>query len=264
MNGAKTRGYTPVMSQDHRRRRFAVACLLGALAIVLAGCQSEWLSTPNAPARIQHERTQTTGAQTPVVIAPIVIEPRILRGADGVETYHPGQIVPGIVVPMEGVRTDTVKVTATSPENPAGVTDMSVSAKGDAKASAPASHKQLAPAGPSQADKAVGALVWLGGILFVVGVIGVGLRLASGLTPWLMWAAVIPIGLSVSVALGGLGLIVVMLWLDSAPTWQKGLIVLGAVAVGVVFAFGDNIRAFFAKKQPAPPAEPTPPTEIKA
>jgi len=83
----------------------------------------------------------------------------------------------------------------------------------------------------------LGGLVWLGGAILALGVIGVALRFI----PWTSAVGkVVPIGLSVAVALAGGVLIAYATVLSKAPWWATWASVAGVIVVGVLVAMRDN------------------------
>ena len=122
-------------------------------------------------------------------------------------------------------------------ESPAGPGTVVIGPAG-VEASVPASHKPPdAPKPPTPTARALGGLVWLGGAILALGVVGVGLRFL----PWTgAFGAMIPIGLSVAVGLAGALLIALATVLASAPWWVVGLCVGGVVVVGLAVAMRDN------------------------
>ena len=142
------------------------------------------------------------------------------------------------------VRVERHEASVTQPESPQApaVIDM-----GAGKVTIPASYAPGTgdPAPPTPAAKAVGYLVWLGGGLVVLGMLGVALRFL----PWTAAVgAVVPIGLSVGVALAGLFLIAFSLWLSAAPMWLIGVCVGVVVLVAVLVATRDNWKKLFDKE----------------
>ena len=122
-------------------------------------------------------------------------------------------------------------------ESPAGPGTVVIGPAG-VEASVPASHKPPdAPKPPTPTARALGGLVWLGGAILALGVVGVGLR-------FLPWTAavgkIVPIGLSVGVALAGVVVIAVPVVLSKAPWWATWASVAGVIAVGALVAMRDN------------------------
>ena len=122
-------------------------------------------------------------------------------------------------------------------ENPAGPGTLVIS-PGKTEATVEATYKPPdAPKPPTPAAKALGGLVWMGGALVVLGLLGLALRFI----PWTATVGkVVPIGLSIVVALSGGLLIALATVLSSTPWWVVGLCVLGVVVVGVIVAARDN------------------------
>ncbi len=144
------------------------------------------------------------------------------------------------------------------PENPAGAATLTV---GDASAVSPATYKPPIRTGAvgsgSPTDRALGGLVWVGGALVLLGLVGVGLRLL----PWTAgFGAVVPIGLCVLLGLGGGLLIALATVLAAAPWWMVGLCIAGVVAVGLYMAMRDNLGKLAAKSPP--PTDPAPSLRI--
>ena len=122
-------------------------------------------------------------------------------------------------------------------ENPAGPGTIVIEPSGTT-ATVPATYKPPdAPKAPTPAQNALGGLVWLGGALIVLGGLGVALRFL----PWTAaFGAVIPIGASVMVALGGGLLIAFATVLARSPWWVIWLGVAGVVVIGLIVAMRDN------------------------
>ena len=122
-------------------------------------------------------------------------------------------------------------------ENPAGQGTIVIEPERAEMSTPPTYQPPEAPKAASPAQKALGGLVWFGGALVVLGVLGIALR-------FLPWTAaigrVVPIGLSVVVGLAGVLLIALSTVLDSAPWWAIGLCVAGVVGVGIFVAMRDN------------------------
>lgn len=136
------------------------------------------------------------------------------------------------------------------PENPAAAGTVQSGPEGTT-VTIPPSYKPADPPAPATpAEKALGGLVWLGAALVVLGVLGVGLRFL----PWTAAVgAVVPIGVSVLVALSGGLLIAYATVLATAPWWVTGLCIAGVVAIGFLVAMRDNSKLLARK-----PAETTP------
>lgn len=141
-----------------------------------------------------------------------------------------GQTV-GLIIPTT-FSTHEQATSVTQPTNPASEATIATPAL---TASIPASRMGPAPATP--VDRAMGGMVYLGSTLLLLGVAGVTLR-------WLPFSfgRVIPLGVSIMIALSGGLLIAYASILDQAPWWVIALAVGTVVATGVWFALRDNLK----------------------
>ncbi|MCC7350219.1 MAG: hypothetical protein IT446_06585 [Phycisphaerales bacterium] len=120
----------------------------------------------------------------------------------------------------------------TQPTNPASEATIVTPAL---TASIPASRTGPPPSTP--VDRAMGGMVYIGSALLLLGVAGVALR-------WLPFSfgRVIPLGVSIMIALSGGLLIAYASLLDQAPWWVIALAVGAVVAIGGWFALRDNLK----------------------
>lgn len=233
--------------RDAKTGRFTFKPILLLAALLIVGCQGKTMA-PTAPGTITHRKdAQHWQFTAPQPAAPIVVT-----------IPAPGQAAaPAVVVILPQAAAVPTALDETheesqvvQPENPAAAGTVQSGPEGTT-VTIPPSYKPADPPAPATpAEKALGGLVWLGAALVVLGVLGVGLRFL----PWTAaLGAVVPIGVSVLVALSGGLLIAYATVLATAPWWVTGLCIAGVVAIGFLVAMRDNWKLLARK-----PAETTP------
>lgn len=131
-----------------------------------------------------------------------------------------------------GVENKDEVVTVIQPQNPDGAASLNRGADGSLGASIPPANVPAAPAAPSPASKALGSLVYWGAGLIVLGIVGIAARVFLA-NPF---GAVVPVGIFVVIAGGGVALVLFATVLSSAPWWAiaaVGISVLVAIGIGV-------------------------------
>lgn len=220
--------------REPRLERWAAVrlVLLGFVLWGVAGCAPQ----TSKPGRIVHHRTleRSAGATVVVIRAPGT------QPAVSVQVIPPG--------PDSATVIENEEYLIEQPENPAGEASLE---RGKSRAVIPNSYPPpAAPAAPTPTARALGGLVWLGGLLLVLGVLGTALRLAAGplslFFPALAFLKAVPLGLSVGVALSGVLLIAVATVLAASPWWVLLICVLAVVGISLMVAFWDNVKKLFA------------------
>lgn len=143
-------------------------------------------------------------------------------------------------VGLDGSRErETIRVE--QPQSPADRATLERRADGGVKAGTPQSYKPADP--PTPASKALGWLVWIGGVGVLLG----GVLMVCRLSGWSVLAAA-PKGVGLGLVIGGGALVAVAVAFDSNPLWSVAAAA-GGVVVAVVVGFWDNIKQAMRRTQ---------------
>jgi hypothetical protein len=212
------------------------------LYLLLVGCQGQMVA-PTAPGAITHHR-ESERWRFALPTAPIVM--RVPERGTTLVVMLPQGVVPAS---FEQTHEESQLL---QPQNPADVATLSSGTQGMTMTIPPSYKPADLPTSPTPAQKALGGLIWLGGALVVLGTLGVTLRFL----PWTSTlGAVVPIGVSVLVALSGGLLIAYATVLATAPWWVTGVCIAGVVAIGFWVALRDNFKLLGRKSAKRPSSE---------
>lgn len=232
--------------RDPRGRFTTKLLLLGMLLPLISGCRgAAVLPEPTAPGTITHQKDTQRWQFVPT--APVAMSVPLHAATDARALVL---VIPTTAQPVT-VEQTSQQTRIVQPENPAAGATLAIGNE-QTTATVPPAYKPAAPARLPGADtpteKALGGLVWVGGGLILLGVAGMALRFL----PWTAGlGAVVPIGISVLIALAGGLLVAFATVLAAAPWWVIGLCIAAVVLVGFLVAMRDNLLKL-SKPKPAP------------